>query len=134
VSWTPSTQLTLRYILQMNVMDYTSSFWVTAFNEVAEQLLGISANDLMRFKEEGDPQFEKYMTKAQGKTWTFQMMAKQDTFNVSRPLVLLLDKLTNRTRSACATSAAALPPSTLWPTTPISSPRSRPLLCSVSGI
>lgn len=70
----------------MNVMDYTSSFWVTAFNEVAEQLLGISANDLMQYKEDGDPQFEKYMTKAQGKTWTFQMMAKQDTFNVSRPL------------------------------------------------
>ncbi|GMK57399.1 hypothetical protein CspeluHIS016_0402330 [Cutaneotrichosporon spelunceum] len=70
-----------RYILQMNVMDHTSSFWVTAFNEVAEQLLGISANDLMRFKEEGDPQFEKYMAKAQGKTWTFQMMAKQDSFN-----------------------------------------------------
>ncbi|KLT46222.1 replication factor-a protein [Cutaneotrichosporon oleaginosum] len=70
-----------RYILQMNIMDHTSAFWVTAFNEVAEQLLGISANDLMRFKEEGDPQFEKYISKAQGKTWTFQMMAKQDTFN-----------------------------------------------------
>lgn len=34
----------------MNVMDYAGSFWITAFNEVAEQLMGISANDLMAHK------------------------------------------------------------------------------------
>jgi hypothetical protein len=31
-------------------MDHTSSFWITAFNEVAEKLLGVSANDLMKLK------------------------------------------------------------------------------------
>ena len=35
-----------RYILQINVMDYAGSFWITAFNEVAEQIMSISANDL----------------------------------------------------------------------------------------
>lgn len=39
-----------RYILQMNVMDYAGSFWITAFNEVAEQIIGVSANELMKFK------------------------------------------------------------------------------------
>jgi replication factor A1 len=34
----------------MNVMDYAGSFWITAFNEVAEQLMGVSANDLMAQK------------------------------------------------------------------------------------
>ncbi|TXT13513.1 hypothetical protein VHUM_00880 [Vanrija humicola] len=70
-----------RYILSMNVMDYTGSFWITAFNEVAELILGVSANELMRLKEEGDPSFERHFFKATSIEWTLQMMAKQDTFN-----------------------------------------------------
>ena len=31
-------------------MDYAGAIWVTAFNEVAEQIMGISANDLHRLK------------------------------------------------------------------------------------
>lgn len=106
-SW--SLLLTSSYILSMNVMDHTGSFWITAFNEVAEQLLGISANDLMRLKDEGDPSFEKYFVKASGKEWTFQMMAKQDSFNVrAAGEEHHGQELTDRTRSACGTSAAAL--------------------------
>ncbi|GFZ45306.1 Single-stranded DNA-binding protein p68 subunit [Saitozyma sp. JCM 24511] len=71
-----------RYILSLNVLDHTSSFWITAFNEVAEQIMGVSANELMRLKEEGnDPEFSKYFQSAAAKTWTFQMMAKQDSYN-----------------------------------------------------
>jgi len=71
-----------RYILQMNVMDYTGSFWITAFNEVAEQLMGISANDLMALKEQGDDhKFAAHFLKAAGQTYSFQMMAKQDSYN-----------------------------------------------------
>jgi replication factor A1 len=88
-------------------MDHTSSFWITAFNEVAEKLLGVSANDLMKLKvgflvgdlpavelvtgcwlltiqEGGDEQqFQSYFTKAAGRSYTFEMMAKQDSYNVS---------------------------------------------------
>lgn len=95
------------YILSMNCMDHTSSFWITAFNEVAEKLLGISANDLWKLKvgflvgvlpagelvaacwlltiqEGGDEQqFQSYFTKAAGRSYTFEMMAKQDSYNVS---------------------------------------------------
>jgi replication factor A1 len=67
----------------MNVMDYTGGFWVTAFNEVAEQIMGISANDLMSLKDANEAQFSKYFNKAMGSEWTLQMMAKQDSFNVS---------------------------------------------------
>ncbi|WVF69368.1 hypothetical protein IAT40_004144 [Kwoniella sp. CBS 6097] len=70
-----------RYILSMNVMDYTGSFWITAFNETAEQIMEISANDLMRIKDEDGNLFNSYFQKATGKTFTFQMMAKQDSFN-----------------------------------------------------
>jgi len=64
-------------------MDHTGGFWITAFNEVAEQIMGISANDLYELKDTNEAAFSKYFTKAMGSEWTFQLMAKQDTFNVS---------------------------------------------------
>ncbi|KAK8858497.1 hypothetical protein IAR55_002724 [Kwoniella newhampshirensis] len=71
-----------RYILSLNVMDHTGQFWITAFNETAEQLMEISANELMKLKEEGnDSAFGSFFQKATGKTYSFQMMAKQDSFN-----------------------------------------------------
>lgn len=72
-----------RYILSMNVMDHTSSFWATAFNDTAEQVLGISANDLFRLRDEDSNKFQSYFSNAIGRTFTFQMMAKQDNYNVS---------------------------------------------------
>jgi replication factor A1 len=58
--------------------------WITAFNEVAEQMMGISANDLHALKDEGNEiEFNKYFQNVVGKTYTFQMMAKQDSYNVS---------------------------------------------------
>lgn len=79
-------------------MDHAGSIWITAFNEVAEQLMGISANDLHKLKvslaflcgtrlisqDEGDEAaVTKYFGGAAGKTFSFQMMAKQDSYNVS---------------------------------------------------
>lgn len=68
----------------MNVMDYTGQFWMTAFNETAEQIMGISANDLMKLKNEGnDLDYDAHFAKATARTYVFQMMAKRDSFNVS---------------------------------------------------
>jgi replication factor A1 len=72
-----------RYILQINLMDHAGQMWITAFNEVAEQMMGISANDLHALKDEGNEvEFNKYFQTCVGKTFTFQMMAKQDTYQV----------------------------------------------------
>ncbi|WVQ80670.1 hypothetical protein IAT38_002775 [Cryptococcus sp. DSM 104549] len=71
-----------RYILSTNVMDHTGQFWITMFNETAEQVMGISANDLMRLKNDGDEAaVNHYFQKAEARTFVFQMMAKQDSFN-----------------------------------------------------
>jgi hypothetical protein len=76
-------ELTGRYILQINLMDHAGQMWITAFNEVAEQMMGISANDLHALKDEGNEvEFNKYFQTCVGKTFTFQMMAKQDTYQV----------------------------------------------------
>ena len=45
-----------RYILQANLLDWAGGIWITAFNEVAEQLVGISANDLMKLRVRLDPE------------------------------------------------------------------------------
>jgi replication factor A1 len=82
--------LTIRYILQINLMDHAGQMWITAFNEVAEQMMGISANDLHAMKDEGNEvEFNKYFQNVVGKTFTFQMMAKQDTYQVSLSRVLM---------------------------------------------
>lgn len=65
----------------MNVIDHTGSFWITGFNEVAEQIMGISADELYKLKAESDPAADQYFTRAAGKEWDFKIMAKQDFFN-----------------------------------------------------
>ena len=40
----------IRYIVSINIMDHTSSIWTTAFNDTAELMLGISANDLIKIR------------------------------------------------------------------------------------
>lgn len=40
----------VRYILNMNIMDETSNLWVTGFNEIGEQVLGMSADALTQLK------------------------------------------------------------------------------------
>ena len=39
-----------RYILSLSIMDHSGHIWVTAFNEVGEQLLGKTANELIELK------------------------------------------------------------------------------------
>lgn len=66
-------------------MDHAGQMWITAFNEVAEQMMGISANDLQKLRDDGpDVEFNKYFQNLTGKTYTLQMMAKADSYNVSR--------------------------------------------------
>lgn len=61
---------------------FIGQFWMTAFNETAEQIMGISANDLMKLKNEGnDLDYDVHFAKATARTYVFQMMAKQDSFN-----------------------------------------------------
>jgi replication factor A1 len=66
-------------------MDHAGQMWITAFNEVAEQMMGISANELSKLKDNGpDVEYSKYFQNLTGKTYTFQMMAKADSYNVCR--------------------------------------------------
>lgn len=43
-----------RYILKLRISDYSGHTFATAFDEIAQEILGISANDLASYKTDGD--------------------------------------------------------------------------------
>ncbi|KAF2859492.1 replication factor-A protein [Piedraia hortae CBS 480.64] len=70
-----------RYIMSANVADHTGQLWLSCFDEAAQLIMGMPADNLMQWKEEGD---EKPLTGAFSdavlKTFVFRCRAKMDTF------------------------------------------------------
>lgn len=70
-----------RYILSVNVSDHTGQIWLSCFDEVGEKLMGMPANQIMAWKEEGDDKsVTEAFTEANCKTFVFKCRAKMDTF------------------------------------------------------
>lgn len=68
-----------RYILSLILCDSTGSTWVTAFNEVAEKLLGPSATQLSEIMhEQNGKAFERVFQEANFKTYILTCRAKQE--------------------------------------------------------
>ncbi|KAE8266254.1 hypothetical protein A4X09_0g6087 [Tilletia walkeri] len=70
-----------RYILSANVADYTGQFWLSGFNDIGEQLIGVTASELQRLKDENESEFAAILQRAANKMYMFNCRAKQDTFN-----------------------------------------------------
>lgn len=64
----------------MSVADWTSNRWVTCFNEIGEQLLGKSAQEVGRDIEE---QGEAALQTMNFKSYVFKLRAKMEMFGVS---------------------------------------------------
>ncbi|CAK1366978.1 unnamed protein product [Cercospora beticola] len=70
-----------RYIMSVNVSDHTGQIWLSCFDEVGQQVLGMPANDLMAMKEEGDDKrVSDAFADANCKSFIFRCKAKMDTF------------------------------------------------------
>jgi replication factor A1 len=70
-----------RYVMSVSVCDHTSQLWLSAFNETALQIMGMSANDLMAMKEEGDDRgFNEAFQNATCQSFIFKCRAKMDTY------------------------------------------------------
>ena len=78
-----------RYIFTANIADHTGQIWINGFNEVGEELIGMSANELATMKEENQQDFEKQLKKVNGQMFLFNCRAKMDTFGVSSPSEIL---------------------------------------------
>ncbi len=73
----------IRYILSINVLDHTSSQWLTCFNEVAERLLNIKAKELQDLKSKSESEFNKVFDSVYFHQYEFRLRAKCDNYNVS---------------------------------------------------
>ncbi|AOW05464.1 hypothetical protein B0I72DRAFT_140579 [Yarrowia lipolytica] len=71
-----------RYILSINVGDATGSMWLTAFNEPAEVIMGMTADQLTEIQtSQGDDEFEQAVQKVTGKQYTLRCRSKQEFYN-----------------------------------------------------
>ena len=69
---------TWRYILSLCVKDNQDQQWLTAFDEAATQILGISANELTA--KEGTPEFDDIMQSNCWKPMSFVIQIREDTW------------------------------------------------------
>lgn len=70
-----------RYILSINVADYTSHQWVTCFDEQARSIIGLSANELMDYRDNDESKFPAAFEAIKCKKFAFRCRAKTDTFS-----------------------------------------------------
>ncbi|XP_012231039.1 replication protein A 70 kDa DNA-binding subunit [Linepithema humile] len=69
-----------RLIASMNIADATGSRWITAFNDDAEKILGMSAQELGELKENDNDAYMQKFGEASFKRFTFSMRAKSEVF------------------------------------------------------
>ncbi|XP_047082714.1 replication protein A 70 kDa DNA-binding subunit A-like [Lolium rigidum] len=73
-----------RYLLQLQIQDHSGTAWVTAFQEAAQELLGCSAGDLNRYKEEEDPRFAETMVSCLFQDYLLRLKVKEETYGDER--------------------------------------------------
>ncbi|XP_010677435.2 replication protein A 70 kDa DNA-binding subunit A [Beta vulgaris subsp. vulgaris] len=72
-----------RYVLQIQIQDHTAVTWATAFQEVGEEIMGISAKNLYYLKNEEQDE-EKFMEIARAaifNKYIFKLKVKEETFS-----------------------------------------------------
>lgn len=75
--------MTSQRFLQMNIADATGSRWITAFNEDAEKILGMSAQELGELKENDNDAYMQKFGDASFKRFTFGVRVKSEVFQVT---------------------------------------------------
>ncbi|GAA0152068.1 DNA metabolism protein [Lithospermum erythrorhizon] len=71
-----------RYILQMQIQDYTALTYVTAFAECGEEILGLPAKDLYLLKyEQDEDKYAEIVSSALYKKYIFKLKVKEETYN-----------------------------------------------------
>lgn len=68
-------------MLTISIMDQTGQIWLTLFNDQAEQLLGVDANELTELKESNNQAFVSLTQKVQMNEYDFRVRAREDNYN-----------------------------------------------------
>ena len=78
---------TYRYILTLEITDYTDSQYITMFNEDAEKLLGITAGELNNLNTTNQEEYEKVFKRALFKEFVFTLRVKVEQNGGMEPRV-----------------------------------------------
>ncbi|KAK0583673.1 hypothetical protein LWI29_001331 [Acer saccharum] len=72
-----------RYSLQFQIQDHTGLTWVTAFQEVGEKIMGVSAKDLyhLKYVDQNDEKFTDIICNATFTKYLFKLKVNEETFN-----------------------------------------------------
>ncbi|XP_031572203.1 replication protein A 70 kDa DNA-binding subunit-like [Actinia tenebrosa] len=71
-----------RLILSAHLADFTSSQWVTCFQESAEMILGHTAKEVGELRDSGNEgAFDQLFANAEFKSYVFKIRAKMETYN-----------------------------------------------------
>ncbi|CAD5228882.1 unnamed protein product [Bursaphelenchus okinawaensis] len=69
------------YMLAMEVVDFTGATWITLFDEAAQSLLGIPANDLQQMCIDDKDAYDSVFDKIRFNEYVFRCRVKYETFN-----------------------------------------------------
>jgi len=72
---------TWRIMLQLNMADSTDNTWASAFQDTAEKILGVDANQLGSIFETDEERYTSVFSEATFKEYNFRMRVKADTYN-----------------------------------------------------
>ncbi|CAN1144020.1 Replication protein A 70 kDa DNA-binding subunit C, partial [Linum perenne] len=72
-----------RYVLNVQIQDHTGLTWVTAFQESAEALMGISCKDLyfMKYEQQDDDGFSKILRQVLFTRYVFKLKVNEEVYN-----------------------------------------------------
>jgi len=79
-----STTFKWRLILSVNIGDFADSNWATCFQDSAEAILGVKAEELGEYKTNNDPRFDEIFNNVVFRDYNFKLRAKMETYNDER--------------------------------------------------
>ena len=68
---------------QINTADFSSSQWVTCFQDTGTEILGKSAQELGELRDQDSPEYNDAFQRANFREFIFRIRAKMDNYNVS---------------------------------------------------
>ena len=69
--------------VQVNTSDFSSTQWITCFQDTGSEIVGCSAQELGDLRDQNSPDYDTVFQKANFKDYIFRVRAKIDTYNVS---------------------------------------------------
>ncbi|KAJ7537755.1 hypothetical protein O6H91_11G020900 [Diphasiastrum complanatum] len=70
-----------RYLLSVQVQDHSGVTWITAFQEVGEEIIGVSAKELYVWKQDENPRFADIIQSLLFTQHLFRLKVKEENYN-----------------------------------------------------